>query len=113
MPSTLTARTTMLVLAGWNVFDIVLHIAVDQVEPPRIAGNIVALAAVGAVQVVGSGQRATIVCVLAAIAVLACNGIWLADEGSLPPIAAVLIGGTLALLIWAAWRFLKPAAETV
>lgn len=106
-----TARSTMLVTAGWNVFDIVLHIAVDKVEPPRIAGNIAALVAVGIAQVIGSGLRATVTCVLAAIAVLVCNLVWLAEEGSLPLIAAVLIGGTLALLAWAALKFQRSPAQ--
>ena len=31
------------VLVGWNMFDALLHIAIDMAEPLRIAGNIIAI----------------------------------------------------------------------
>lgn len=32
-------------LIAWNLFDLVLHVAIDMAEPLRITGNIVAIAA--------------------------------------------------------------------
>ena len=34
-----------ILLIAWNIFDIVLHIAIDRVEPLRVTGNIVGIAA--------------------------------------------------------------------
>ena len=31
------------VLVGWNMFDALLHIAIDMAEPLRITGNIIAI----------------------------------------------------------------------
>ena len=31
------------VLIGWNIFDALLHVAIDMAEPLRITGNIIAI----------------------------------------------------------------------
>jgi hypothetical protein len=41
------ARVLTVVVALVNVGDIALHVAIDQVEPLRVAGNIVVIAAAG------------------------------------------------------------------
>ena len=33
------------VLVGWNIFDALLHVAIDMAEPLRITGNIIAICA--------------------------------------------------------------------
>ena len=38
-----------ILLIAWNIFDIIVHVAADLVEPLRIAGNIAALIAAGIV----------------------------------------------------------------
>ena len=62
-----TGRSTMAVVAVWNLFDALLHVAVDMVEPPRIGGNLAALAAVVFAYV--TGPR------LAALAAVVAGGV--------------------------------------
>ena len=37
------------VLVGWNMFDALLHIAIDMAEPLRITGNIIAVLVAAAI----------------------------------------------------------------
>lgn len=43
-----TGQGALLLAAVWNVFDLAVHVAVDLIEAPRIAGNAGALVAVAA-----------------------------------------------------------------
>ncbi len=87
-------------LIAWNVLDIVLHIAVDQVEPLRIAGNIVAVVAGAVIGWTGISDTAKAGVAGVGIAgVLGLNVAWGFAEGKWwPPIATILITGTLLLL---------------
>ncbi len=100
-------------LIAWNVLDIALHVAVDQVEPLRIAGNIVAIAAGAIIGWTGISDTAKAGVAGAGIAgVLGLNVAWGLDEGNWwPPIATILITGALLLLSRSASLSAKAAAK--
>jgi hypothetical protein len=100
----------MLVVAAWNLFDALLHVAVDMVEPPRIGGNLAALAAVAVAYLVGP-RLAAGAAALAGGVVVGLNLAFFVNEGGVFAPSLVFIGVTLALLGWAARRFLEEAAE--
>ncbi len=87
-------------LIAWSVIDIVLHVAVDEVEPLRITGNIVAVVAGAVIGWTGiSDALKATVAVVAVLAVLGLNVAWAIDEGEWwPPIATILITGAFVLL---------------
>ena len=95
----------------WNIFDIVIHIATDLVEPWRVAGNVAALAA--AVIVLfglmrGHGHH---VLGLGALLVVAFNLAESIQHGFLWP-SLIFIGVTLLLLVlWAQDEYAKANPE--
>lgn len=95
--------------AVWAVLDALVHVAVDEVEPLRIAGNATVLVALGlswaALRWRGGPKAAAGVCAVAAVVVLGFNVAWVATEGELPIPAAVFISVCVGLLMWAAQRF--------
>ncbi len=100
----------MIVVAVWNLFDALLHVAVDMVEPPRIGGNLAALAAVAVAYLLGPRVSA-VAATVAAGAVLGLNLAFVANAGGIRAPALVFIVVTLALLGWAVRRFLQEAKE--
>lgn len=105
-----TEKLLVKFLFFWNIFDIALHIAVDEVEPLRITGNTVALISsvvIGHLAINKNTKAA--VAIAAALAVLILNIIWAVDFGSLPPIAAILISGALICLVRITYLSNKPA----
>lgn len=100
-----TGRGVTTFAAGWAIFDAILHVLVDEVEPLRITGNVITVAAAALVRFVGEGRMKALICGLAAGAVLILNVIWAIDLGSLPPIALVLFSGAVIMLALAAKRF--------
>lgn len=90
-----------LVLAGLlvalNVFDIVVHVATDQVEPLRIAGNVVVLVASLALLFVASARRAWVPAVAGGVS-LALNAVFIALNG-IGVAGAVLVAVTTVLCI--------------
>lgn len=108
-------RTATVAAGAWSVFDALLHVAVDQVEPPRIAGNVAAIVAAAAVVALGRlGGRArlsAVICGLAAGLDLGFNAAWVGAERSLPIPAAIFITVAVGLLAWAAYRFLVMARQ--
>ena len=100
-----TGQTITFIAACWAIFDAILHVVVDEVEPLRIAGNIITVAVAGIVRVLPGAKAAAMVCGLAALVVLVLNVVWAVDFGSLPVIAIVLFGGAVAMLAGAAVRY--------
>ncbi len=101
----------MVVAAAWNLFDALLHVAVDRVEPPRIGGNLAVLAAAAVVYLVASPRLAAVAAAMAGAVVVGLNLAWVVNEGGLAVPAFVFIAVTLVLLGWAVRRFLQDAPE--
>lgn len=90
------ARVLTVVITLVNVGDIVLHVAIDQVEPLRIAGNIVVIAAaIGMLAV--HALRTPAVAIGAALVSLALNLVFIITSG-IGGLGAVLIALTTILL---------------
>lgn len=83
------------ILAVMTVFDIVLHVAIDQVEPLRISGNLVVLAASLALLFVPAARRAWVPALAGAIS-LALNVVFIVREG-IGPLGAVLVAASTVL----------------
>ena len=79
----LTARMILSIVGLVQVFDIFVHVASNQIEPLRIAGNIVIFAWLVALAFVGVAIRKSLtrVTLLALVAYLALNAIFLGVEG--------------------------------
>jgi hypothetical protein len=95
------------VLAAVTIFDIVIHVASDQVEPLRITGNAVVLAASLAMLAVPRLRRAW-VAIAAGSANLALNAVFIAREG-IGTLGWILVGTTTVLCVAIAVRGRTPA----
>mgnify|MGYP005714998291 CR=1 FL=1 len=61
------------VLIGWNIFDALLHVAIDMAEPLRITGNIIAILVAVAI-LIGAPKKLSFSLLLAAfISIVALN----------------------------------------
>jgi hypothetical protein len=89
-------RILIVVVALVNVGDIVLHVAIDQVEPLRIAGNIVVIVAALAMLAIPALRR-PIVPIIAALISLGLNLAFIVTSG-IGGLGAVLIALTTILL---------------
>ena len=90
------ALVLTVVVALLNVGDVVLHVAIDQVEPLRVTGNaVVVVAALGMPMV--AALRAPAVPITAAAVNLVLNTVFIAVFG-IGPLGAVLIALTTVLL---------------
>lgn len=112
-PTTRTLSTVALMLtmvvALLNVGDIVLHVAIDQVEPLRVTGNaVVILAAIGILAV--ASLRRPITAIIAAVVNLALNVVFIALSG-IGTLGAILIAVTTALLVGLAFSVRRPSAD--
>lgn len=88
-------------LISWNLFDLVVHVAIDMAEPLRIAGNVVAIVAAIIVLFANVKSSAPYILSGAAVVVLAVNVVHASQHGALIPML-VFIGVTLFLLLrWA------------
>lgn len=85
------------VLAAVTVFDIVIHVAADQVEPLRIAGNVIVLAAALALLAVPRLRRAW-VAIAAGTGNLVLNAVFIAREG-IGTLGWILVGTTTVLCV--------------
>lgn len=98
----------------WSAFDALVHVAIDMVEPLRIAGNVAVWVAcavsIVALRVAGGPKLAGFVCGLGAVVVLGFNFAWVAEEGALPVPAAVFFGLAVLLLLLAGRLFFGEAA---
>ena len=97
-------------LLAWNGFDVVLHVAVDLVEPLRVAGNVVAAAAALVVLMRLAGRYAPHVLSVAAALVVGLNAVESLLHGYLPPML-IFVGVTVLLLLLSA-RAAATTAET-
>lgn len=106
-----TGRSIMAVAAAWNIFDALLHVAIDEIDPLRMAGNAVVLVAT-ALSHRPAVPGATTAAVAAAI-VVALNVAFFIDRGEVPPAAFVLVAVSLVLLVVAVVRFRAEEQEPV
>lgn len=98
-----TGRSIMVVAAAWNILDALLHVAIDEIDLLRMAGNAVVL--VATLLTYRPGVRGAIVAAVAAAIVAALNLAFFIDRGEVPVAAFVLVTVSLVLLGVAAWRF--------
>lgn len=88
----------MTLLIAWNLIDIAVHIAVNEVEPLRITGNIVGMAAALIVLVGGARAYAPYILGLAATIVVGLNTAESFRDGYMPPML-VFVGVSVFLLL--------------
>jgi hypothetical protein len=100
------SRALTVAIALVNVGDIVLHVAIDQVEPLRIAGNIVVIVAALGMLAVGA-LRIPVVPILAGLLSLVLNLIFIVTSG-IGGLGAVLIALTTILLALLAGSLRRP-----
>lgn len=98
-----TGRSIMVVAAAWNILDALLHVAIDEIDPLRMAGNAVVLVATALTYRPGL-PGATVAAVAAAI-VVALNVAFFIERGEVPVAAFVLVTVSLVLLVAAVVRF--------
>ena len=89
------------VLVGWNMFDALLHVAIDMAEPLRIAGNIIAIVVAVAI-LLGAPKKLSFSLLLAAfISTVALNTVHVSENDFAVPML-IFIGLSLYLLLrWA------------
>lgn len=102
------ARVLTIAVALLNLGDIALHIAIDDVEPLRVTGNVVVIVA-AFVLLLWPRARRLITPVLAAAVNLALNIAFIASEG-IGPLGAILIAATTVLLAALALAMRRPRA---
>ena len=100
------ARILIVVVALVNLGDIVLHVAIDQVEPLRIAGNLVVIAAAIGMFAVAA-LRTPVTPIVAGLASLALNLVFVVTSG-IGGLGAVLIALTTILLALLAGSLRRP-----
>lgn len=106
-----TGRSTMVVAAVWSVFDALLHVAIDMVEPPRIGGNIAVVAAAIVVHLIPRRRVSALVVGLAGGVVVGLNAAFMPNEVEVLIPTLVFIGVALGLSAWAMWRFVRQPVE--
>ena len=89
------------VLVGWNIFDALLHVAIDMAEPLRITGNIIAILVAVAI-LIGTLKKLSSSLLLAAfISTVALNTVHVSEHDFAIPML-IFIGLSLYLLLrWA------------
>ena len=89
------------VLVGWNMFDALLHVAIDMAEPLRITGNIIAIVVAVAI-LLGAPKKLSFILLLTAfISTVALNTVHVSENDFAVPML-IFIGLSLYLLLrWA------------
>ena len=89
------------VLVGWNMFDALLHVAIDMAEPLRITGNVIAVLVAVAI-LLGAPKKLSFSLLLAAfISTVALNTVHVSENDFAIPML-IFIGLSLYLLLrWA------------
>jgi hypothetical protein len=103
------SRILCVVAALVNVGDIVLHVAIDQVEPLRVAGNIVVIAAAVGMLVIPA-LHTPVVPIMAGVVSLALNLVFIVTSG-IGGLGVVLIALTTILLAVLAGSLRRPRTE--
>ncbi len=85
----------------WSALDVLLHVAIDELDPLRLGGNAVVVGAVLVTRVAPSRLLRACACWAAVVIVLCLNGLWFLLNG-FAPAAAVLVAVAVGLLGWAA-----------
>ena len=86
------------VLVGWNIFDALLHVAIDMAEPLRITGNIIAIFVAVAI-LIGAPKKLSSSLLLAAfISIVALNSVHVSEQDFAIPML-IFIGLSLYLLL--------------
>ena len=86
------------VLVGWNIFDALLHVAIDMAEPLRITGNIIAIFVAVAI-LIGAPKKLSSSLLLAAfISIVALNTVHVSEHDFAIPML-IFIGLSLYLLL--------------
>ena len=97
-----------ILLIIWNIFDIAVHVAVDMVEPLRVTGNVVGIAAALIVLLGFAKAAAPHLLAIAAVVVVALNALFASEEGFEIPML-IFIGIALFLLLrWAQVKATHP-----
>ncbi|WP_148615930.1 phospholipase [Nocardioides rubriscoriae] len=84
----------------WSLLDVALHVVVDEVDPVRVAGNLVVVAAAAVVAALVWAQRpgaAAWVGALAVVETFTLGVTWCVTSGRIPVAALVLIGVAVGL----------------
>ena len=101
-------RILLVATAVLNAADAVLHVAIDQVEPLRIAGNLVVIAGIMGMLAIPSLRRPLVPLVVGAVS-LVFNVVFIATSG-IGALGAVLVAVT-TLLHAALALLLRRAAD--
>ena len=89
------------VLIGWNIFDALLHVAIDMAEPPRITGNIIAILVAVAILIGAPKKLSSSLLLAAVISIVALNTVHVSEHDFAIPML-IFIGLSLYLLFrWA------------
>ncbi|MBI1295920.1 hypothetical protein GC175_13280 [bacterium] len=107
------------VLVLVQLFDLVIHLATDQIEPLRITANVVILLWLVVMALGKTGQRTALLSAAAIGVYLLLNLIFLVLEGVTNPAQGdalrttlfVLVGVTVILSIWLAYRLVPKSSE--
>jgi hypothetical protein len=99
-------------LIAWNIFDIAVHVAVDMVEPLRVTGNIVGIAAALIVLLGVAKAYAPHILGGAAVVVVILNTVFASGNGARIPML-IFIGASIFLLLrWAQVKLAEGSAES-
>ena len=89
------------VLVGWNIFDALLHVAIDMAEPLRITGNIIAILVAVAILIGALKKLSSSLLLAAFISTVALNTVHVSEHDFAIPML-IFIGLSLYLLLrWA------------
>jgi len=89
------------VLIGWNIFDALLHVAIDMAEPLRITGNIIAILVAVAILIGAPKKLSSSLLLAAVISIVALNTVHVSEHDFAIPML-IFIGLSLYLLFrWA------------
>lgn len=108
IPSAVTRRI-LAALVAWNLFDIVLHIAVNEVEVLRVSANLILIVVAGAILVDRGGAHPAHPLVPALLAFVVLNLIVMIDKGPAVPMIILIVGSVW--LTGAAIKRLRPPVE--
>ena len=104
-------RRVLMVLIAWNALDIALHVIADEVEPLRIAGNLVLIAVAGAVLADRAGAHPAHPLLPALVVFVVANVIVFIDKGRLPAAMTILVAVSVVLTVFSISRLRPPPEE--